>query len=74
MPLVKMYQPLLNIRKFYLSLLTKTLAPVAEARDNTRGPCVRIRHIPIHSEGDGGLFAPLKNTDTVLVVKLSDTF
>ena len=32
---------------------------MAEARDNTRGRSVRIRHIPIHNEGDGGLFAPL---------------
>ena len=32
---------------------------MAEALDNTRGPGVWIRHIPIHNEGDGGLFAPL---------------
>ena len=32
---------------------------MAEARDNNRGPGVRIRHIPIHTEGDGGLCAPL---------------
>ena len=35
--------------------------PMAEARDNTRGHSVRIRHIPIHNEGDGGLFAPLSS-------------
>ena len=29
--------------------------PMAEVRDNTRGPCARIRHIPIHNKGDGGL-------------------
>ena len=46
-------------------------APMAEARDNARDPCVRIRHIPIHNEGDGDLFAPLP---IIVTAKHSDPF
>ena len=37
--------------------------PIPEARDNTRGPSARIRHIPIHNEGNGCLFAPLRTIE-----------
>ena len=32
---------------------------MAEAINSSRQNAVRIRHIPIQNEGDGGLFAPL---------------
>ena len=38
---------------FSVALLSSPSAhapPMAEARDNTSGPCVRIRHVPIHNK------------------------
>ena len=34
--------------------------PAAGARDSPRRLAVRIGHIPTHNEGDGDLFAPLR--------------
>ena len=48
--------------KFFVALVSPPSAqapPMPEALDSNRQNAVRIRHIPIPNEGDGGLFASL---------------